>query len=466
MNVNFFKNHPQWPLAEDIHRVLQGKGYQAVLAGGCVRDALLGRTPQDLDIATNAPPEIVETLFPRVVPVGKSFGVCRVVQTLDEASQIERELSATDDMNNDVNGGLNDGPRGDVNGTDKFVPIQIEVATFREEGDYKDGRRPETVTYSTIDKDALRRDFTINAMFFDLDKNEVVDVVEGQKDLAAKIIKTVGDPELRFGEDFLRILRAARFAAQLDFRIEDKTAAAMKKKAGGLQRISQERIQDECHKAFKSARPVLFFEEARKAGLLPYVFFKEMGESYEDSLWTPLKKFFAQPVDPVSGWAMLSVTFLNWAKNPQDKSNRARVRNFLKEKKLSNDIIAQVENILDAEVFLESGRIEHFIKLAQTGNIESVRKFWQREESSSSPKKPRVPKLKEFCEKYVREGKLPPPRVRGEDIKQLGVQEGPDLKVWLDKAYLYQLDHQDQNRKQIMEVFGPQIRPPDDEDED
>jgi tRNA nucleotidyltransferase/poly(A) polymerase len=423
MDINFFKKHPQWPLVEEIVRVLVAEGFQAVLAGGCVRDALLGKEPHDLDVATNAPPEKVESLFPKVIPVGKNFGVCRVVSVNEETGESS----------------------------------QIEVATFREESDYKDGRRPDTVIYSTIEKDALRRDFTINAMFFDPQTGHVLDLVDGKKDLEQKLIKTVGDPEQRFGEDFLRILRAARFSAQLNFHIEEKTAAAMKKKAGGLQRISQERIQDECHKAFKSMKPLLFFEEVRKAGILPLIFFKEMGDSWDENLWTPLKKFFAAPAEPPLAWAAISLAFLRWGKKPLDPSNRARLRNFLKEKKLSNDLISQVETIMDAEVFLQSGKIEDFIALAKKGSTDLVLKFWSRDEASRSEKNPRVPKLKEFAEKYLKSGKLPEPRVRGEDLMQMGIPEGPDVKRWLDKVYLYQLDNQDKNRKQILEDLSEDI---------
>ncbi|MCB0379073.1 MAG: CCA tRNA nucleotidyltransferase, partial [Bdellovibrionales bacterium] len=130
-----FEKHPQWPAVDKIHHTLVAKGYRALVAGGAVRDLLLGHTPNDIDIATNATPDQVGELFDKTVMVGKEFGVCRVV----------------------------------------MEGVEIEVATFRKDGPYEDGRRPSSVEFSSDKEDALRRDFTINAMFYDLDKNEVID---------------------------------------------------------------------------------------------------------------------------------------------------------------------------------------------------------------------------------------------------------------------------------------------------
>ncbi|HEX7576790.1 MAG TPA: CCA tRNA nucleotidyltransferase, partial [Verrucomicrobiae bacterium] len=191
--------------AKEIAQRLNAAGFQAFWVGGCVRDFLLGREPQDFDIATDAKPEQVEKLFRKTIPVGKKFGVVIVV----EGKQ------------------------------------QFQVATFRAEADYQDGRRPEKVVFASAEADALRRDFTVNGLFYDPLTEKIHDWVGGEKDLRAKIIRTIGSPEERFAEDHLRLLRAVRFAAQLDFEIEPETFAAIQSLAPKIKLISAERIRDE-----------------------------------------------------------------------------------------------------------------------------------------------------------------------------------------------------------------------------
>lgn len=198
--VNHLKQHSQWPAVEEILQSLKLAGYECYLAGGCVRDALLGRPASDLDVATNATPEQIEKLFPKTIAVGKSFGVMRVLSR----------------------------------GSD------IEVATFRKDGLYKDGRRPEDVSFSSPEEDAKRRDFTVNALFFDLSKEKVIDFVSGLEDLKQQTLRAVGDAFLRFEEDKLRILRALRFASQLGFVIESKTFQAIKISAPQVVQVSPE----------------------------------------------------------------------------------------------------------------------------------------------------------------------------------------------------------------------------------
>ena len=189
---------------------LQGAGFAAFWVGGCVRDFLLGREPQDFDIATDAKPEQVEKLFRKTIPVGKKFGVIIVVE------------------------------RGQ----------QFQVATFRAEADYRDGRHPGTIVFANAEADALRRDFTVNGLFYDPLTQKIHDWVGGEKDLRAKIIRTIGNPEERFGEDHLRMLRAVRFAARLGFEIEPETFAAIQTLAPKIKLISAERVRDELIKLF------------------------------------------------------------------------------------------------------------------------------------------------------------------------------------------------------------------------
>jgi poly(A) polymerase len=188
--------------ATGIIKRLQGDGFTALLAGGCVRDMLLGRQAKDYDVATNALPEDVIRLFKRTLKVGAKFGVVIVM--------IEGQ--------------------------------QVEVATFRTEAGYADGRHPSKVRFADPAEDASRRDFTINGMFYDPLQKKVIDYVGGQVDLKKKLVRTIGLPAERFGEDYLRMLRAVRFATQLGFKIEDKTWSAICDTAKNITRISGERI--------------------------------------------------------------------------------------------------------------------------------------------------------------------------------------------------------------------------------
>ena len=189
-----------------IVRRLVDSGFRAVFAGGCVRDRILGVEPKDYDIATDARPEVVQKMFDRTVAVGAKFGVIGVVLIDDEP---------------------------------------IEVATFRADAEYTDGRRPSSVRFGAIEEDAIRRDFTINGMFYDPIADRLIDLVGGMRDLRAGIIRAIGNPYDRFEEDHLRILRAARFAARFNFAIDPATWAAMKRAAPTIVDIAAERIGEE-----------------------------------------------------------------------------------------------------------------------------------------------------------------------------------------------------------------------------
>ena len=217
--------------AAEIVRHLQTAGFSAFWVGGCVRDFLLGREPGDYDIATSARLEQVEKLFKRTVAVGRKFGVMVVVE----------------------------------NGR----PFQ--VATFRAEADYRDGRHPEQVTFGDAEADAQRRDFTVNGLFYDPVAEKLHDWVGGEKDLRAKIIRTIGSPGERFAEDHLRLLRAVRFAAQLGFEIEPQTFAAVRTLAPKIELISAERIRDELIKLFSPPHAARGLVLLRDSGLLPGV---------------------------------------------------------------------------------------------------------------------------------------------------------------------------------------------------
>ncbi|MEK7486823.1 MAG: CCA tRNA nucleotidyltransferase [Planctomycetota bacterium] len=214
--------------ALNVLKRLQEYGFEAYFVGGCVRDMLLHRPIKDFDIATSAKTEQIIQLFPKTIPVGIQFGVVRVF----------------------------------------FQGMEIEVATFREDGQYLDGRHPISVQFSHAKADVLRRDFTINGLLYNPFQQELIDYVNGQNDLQQKIIRTIGDPEKRFSEDKLRLLRAIRFACQLQFEIEPQTWTTLRQMAPHIIQVSRERIMEELSKIFSNKPPLRGIQLLRKSGLL------------------------------------------------------------------------------------------------------------------------------------------------------------------------------------------------------
>src|SRR5712671_2043458 len=223
-------NSPE--LADRICDTLRRHGHQAYLVGGCVRDLLLDRDPSDYDVATDARPDRVLELFPRSLTVGAKFGVILVVE---------------------------DG-------------AQVEVATFRSDIGYSDGRHPDRVTYSdSAQEDVRRRDFTINGLLMDPATREVLDYVDGRADLKAGIVRAIGDPRLRFAEDKLRMMRAVRFAARFSFQIDPATLAAAQALAPQVTQVSPERLREELTKLLTEGAAQRGFELLDETGLLGVV---------------------------------------------------------------------------------------------------------------------------------------------------------------------------------------------------
>lgn len=217
--------------ALSLAKRLAEAGFQAFWVGGCVRDAWLGQAPSDYDIATDATPDEIEQLFRKTIPVGKQFGVVMVLEAGHE----------------------------------------YQVATFRAEADYTDGRRPGSVRFTDAREDAMRRDFTINGLFYNPLADVQYDWVGGQADLDARRIRTIGDPAERFGEDRLRLLRAVRFAAQLGFEIDPATFAAVQQHAAAIREVSAERIRDELLKLFRPPHAARGLDLLHESRLLPEV---------------------------------------------------------------------------------------------------------------------------------------------------------------------------------------------------
>ncbi len=224
--------------AEQVCATLTSKGFQAFLVGGCVRDILLERVPEDYDISTDATPAQVEGIFPGALTVGAKFGVVIVPELPSDASDAEHQ--------------------------------QAEVATFRSDIGYSDGRHPDRVEYTkSPEDDARRRDFTINGLLLDPRSGEILDFVGGRDDLRAGVIRAIGDAETRFGEDKLRMLRAVRFAARFGYAIEAGTLRAIQKLAPEITHVSPERLRDELTKILTEGAARRGFELLDETGLLP-----------------------------------------------------------------------------------------------------------------------------------------------------------------------------------------------------
>ncbi|MBX7246803.1 MAG: CCA tRNA nucleotidyltransferase [Candidatus Sumerlaeaceae bacterium] len=210
---------------------LRKGGYDALLVGGCVRDMILGHDPGDFDVATNARPDAIASLFPHTFPVGAKFGVMLVL----------------------------DGEQ------------KTEVATFRSDGAYRDHRHPDSVVFSNAENDAQRRDFTVNGLFYDTEARDVVDFVGGVADIEKRVIRCIGNPGDRFNEDALRLLRAARFASSLGFEVEPETLSAIQKLVHTIVSISAERVREELIKGLTRANPDRFIRLLDQMGLLEII---------------------------------------------------------------------------------------------------------------------------------------------------------------------------------------------------
>lgn len=393
-----FESHPQWSAIAQIHRRLKEEGFQSVIAGGAVRDLLMGRTPNDIDIATDAKPEQVEGLFEKTVMVGKIYGVARVI----------------------------------VDGQD------VEVATFRKDGPYRDGRKPESIEYCNMEEDAKRRDFTINAMFYNLDTKEVIDLVGGQKHIMQKLICTVGDPEKRFDEDKLRILRALRFHAQLGFSIEQKTSDAIRKFSITLHQVSMERIRDEWQKLMLGEHAVSGFSRAYDLGLWTPLFdaWKYQPEEYK-------KHFSIQLLDPEKMWILW---FLIHCQESAEKMGEAGLRWKLPKKLIQKMIyclqsLSQLRNIqniepVDLAIFLgkPNGRLalEIYQQLYQ-GRIKEL--FYEKVKSA---------------EVFFNGRSLPELLINGDDLIQYGIAPGPKIAQTLKSLYRIQLMESVTNKEVLM----------------
>jgi putative nucleotidyltransferase with HDIG domain len=406
---------------------LREAGHTAYFAGGCVRDALLGKEPKDYDVATSARPEQVEALFPRSRGVGAHFGVILV-----------RE------------GGHD-----------------YEIATFRSDGPYRDGRRPEGVTFSGEAEDAQRRDFTINGMFLDPIEEKVVDYVDGQIDLKNKIVRAIGDPIARFREDHLRMLRAVRFATALDFEIESATFAAILQHADDIRKISAERVREEVSRIFVGPGRVRGFDLLVETGLMACIFPEilvlqgcEQPPQFhpEGDVFVHTRLMLSLLPEKVSLPLVLSVLFHDIGKpatysydetnarirfNGHDKVGAEMAEGILKRLRYPGKVISEcVEMINNHMVF----------KDVQKMRTSKLKRFMARETFEDEMELHRVDCLgswggldnhiflREKQAEFAAEPLIPPRLVTGADLIERGLKPGPPFSHVLTEIQNLQLE--------------------------
>jgi len=391
---------------------LRQAGYTAYLAGGCVRDALLGQEPKDYDVATDATPDAVQALFPKSAAVGAAFGVIIAYSPAPK-------------------------------GQPRWV---TEVATFRAEGAYSDGRRPDSVRFTTAEEDAKRRDFTINGLFADPTSeddtdpcsDQIIDFVNGRSDLDAKLIRAIGDPGDRFGEDYLRMLRAIRFTARLGFTIEPRTSAAIRAHARYLGQISRERIGQELLAMLSGPRPALAIRLLQDHKLDA----PTLNEDPDGHTLTA--------TDRLADDAAIPTRLAAWLidRHGRDKNPRRTITRWRNAMSLSNDDrdelnrLLQVLPVLDGWSELRPAkqkRLAAQINWAQTLMLyDAVGGDAQGIEAQAQ----------QLAQDAV--GLSPDPLLTGDDLIEAGLSPGPAFKTLLEDAYDLQLEGHLATREQAL----------------
>ena len=418
--------------ATEVVRTLQQAGFRALWAGGCVRDELLGLTPNDYDVATDARPEQVANLFRRSIAIGAAFGVIEVI-----------------------------GPRGDDR-----QHLTVEVATFRSDGVYIDGRRPETVTFSSPELDAQRRDFTINGMFFDPIAGQLHDFVGGQIDLEAKVLRAIGDPVARFTEDKLRVLRAVRIAARFELSIDPATLAAAQQIAAQIIVVSAERIAEELRKLLTHPTRARGVKLLREFELIPPVLPELMATftlpqglptAQTGTLWQhqirvvellepheisfPLA--FAALLHDVGKPHVFARTPDRYTFHRHEQVGRQMVEKMADRLKLSGAEKARIAWLVEKHQYLADAPTMRLSKLKPTlvhPGIGELLALHRADALASG----RGLESVEFCERMLRESSTeelnPLPALTGEDLIAQGMKPGRDFKRLLDAVREAQLE--------------------------
>jgi tRNA nucleotidyltransferase/poly(A) polymerase len=383
--------------AAEVVRRLRGAGFTTYWAGGCVRDQLLGRTPKDYDVATSATPEQIRSLFGRrrTLAIGAAFGVISVI-----------------------------GPK---------PAGVIEVATFRREDAYSDGRHPDSVTFSSAEEDASRRDFTINGLFYDPVEERVIDFVGGQRDLAERRVRAIGCARDRFAEDKLRMLRAVRFAAAFDFTLDGDARAAIAEMAAQIHAVSPERIAMEMQRLLTDAsRAVgvrLLLDTGLAAEVLPEIVPCDDAEraQLQDALGTLARL----PGDVGFAAALAAVL--------PPRVDAAEARTVCRRWRLSNKETDRVGWLVENRTAIDAAATMRWSKLQPLLVAEGIGDLLALAEAAS----PSGSAAAAHCRRLLAQprGTLdPPPLLTGDDLLANGIPSGPRYKMLLERIRAAQLD--------------------------
>jgi tRNA nucleotidyltransferase/poly(A) polymerase len=392
-----------------VLRNLRDAGHIAYFAGGCVRDRLLGLEPKDWDVVTDATPVRVRSLFRRTQAVGQVFGVILVHQ----------------------NGSV------------------IEVATFRTDGSYSDGRRPDSITFATPEADARRRDFTINGLFLDPIDDRVIDFVGGRDDLASRTLRAIGSPEARFEEDYLRVLRAIRFAARFDFDIESRTLDAIRKNVRSLIGISPERIGDELRAMLVAATRGRAFDLMRQLDVLPIVFrflpTPPRARTDTIGLFASLKP--GRPIDFPTALAAVSLDYLA-SRNELDPLDfltpavASQVVQAVRQSlRISNDESARLEACLNLDTLISTdaptvAKLKRFLASPHSDAARTMLETLR----SNGRAVDRISRLIDQLAIHDATEVAPQPLLTGEHLIAMGFSPGPAFREVLDFVYDEQLE--------------------------
>jgi tRNA nucleotidyltransferase/poly(A) polymerase len=411
----------QRAFAVEIAEKLRAAGFEALWAGGCVRDELLGLVPKDYDVATSATPDQIRNLFGRrrTLPIGAAFGVVTVL-----------------------------GPH---------AAGQIEVATFRTDAAYSDGRRPDSVSFTDAEHDAQRRDFTINGLFFDPIANQVVDYVGGQEDLQRRIVRAIGDPRLRLGEDKLRMLRAIRFAAAFDFTIDPPTLGAIQDMAADITTVSAERIGMEIRRMLVDPNRAVALLLLRDSQLLPHVL-PEVAARSAGSFDETVRVLAAleSPTLPLSLAALLVATGGSPVATTADKPPAATVGRRLR---YTNKEIDRATWLLTHIHEIGAAPEVSWPRLQRLLTHEGATELVSLAEAVAGPADPAIT----FCRDRLAwpvQRLNPPPLVDGGDLIRYGLTPGPNFAMLLEQVRDAQLNDQIHTREEALALVD-RLRAPD-----
>ncbi len=413
---------------------LREAGHVAYFAGGCVRDELMGLVPSDYDVATDAPPQSVRELFSNTQSVGAAFGVILV--------RHRRSI--------------------------------VEVATFRAERGYEDGRRPTEVRFTTAEEDAQRRDFTINGLFLDPLENRVIDYVGGQQDIRARLLRAIGNPDHRFEEDHLRLLRAVRFAARFELEIEPATSAAVRAHASQLQRISPERIAEELRMTL--TLPQQRGDWAWHALLIDYpglsdVIFRFLGPPPDLEARRQHARIFEgfPAAEPWIFGLCLAAISLDWvmmqsgsgqvAPLLQHESVRRISRALRKSLRISNEEDDQLTGSLEGVAILlrdPPARLAVYKRFLARPTSRLSRQLL--DALAGHVGHSRVQEMNQRLDEIAQTEFAPPPLVTGDDLVARGMVPGPAFKAALDQAYDEQLEGTLTSRELATELAEKLVR--------